>query len=473
MDWNEEPPTSDIDTPTPSTASSVAAADVDEGIESSHHKRKLSIDSSNEGGPTHKLPRATYKQARLNDMEADLGKNFEHGSTGDHTSQSDTSAHPSSFHPVEKSTKVNHKARSGTSESAVASRKLRKRIASGNYVINEARHKNWKEKITHLDENARFDPRDPQRAFHSRCSTWVRVKELGDTTRFKRHVETCQAKPVPARGTLMGMGWLKAKKSVEADSSGEGEASMPCRGLSEMDNPLVDRYLKRTGAGGGGGRSIHVISRERFEMEFKYLTRAQKDEVQATQRAEWAWRNDHGNLRVHSTNCLRFTSSQLLATSLCIKCRHLLTLKAFITAIRKQTPLEENLKYTNAQYLQPVLGRIYGSAKGLKAIIEHPVGGAKQFSDLSLTASCQDPNSTPCIRLAEAVLSGQVNNEVFSGLLEAMCTDLDKKERGVGLQNFRYAPAWDELCHIIYIISPRAHRVLRDYFPVRTTRSFR
>ena len=54
-----------------------------------------------------------------------------------------------------------------------------------------------------------------------------------------------------------------------------------------------------------------------------------------------------------------------------------------------------------------------------------------------------------------------------------MCTDLDKTKRGVGLQNFKYAPAWDELCHIIYIVSPRAYRILRSYFPARTPRSFR
>lgn len=54
-----------------------------------------------------------------------------------------------------------------------------------------------------------------------------------------------------------------------------------------------------------------------------------------------------------------------------------------------------------------------------------------------------------------------------------MCTDLDKTERGVGLQNFRYAPAWDELCHIIYIVSPRAYKILRSYFPAPTPRCFR
>ena len=54
-----------------------------------------------------------------------------------------------------------------------------------------------------------------------------------------------------------------------------------------------------------------------------------------------------------------------------------------------------------------------------------------------------------------------------------MCTDLDKTQRSIELQNFKYAPAWDEFCHIIYIVSPRAHQILRSHFPVCTDRSFR
>ena len=91
----------------------------------------------------------------------------------------------------------------------------------------------------------------------------------------------------------------------------------------------------------------------------------------------------------------------------------------------------------------------------------------------SLTTGFKNTKSTPCVRYAEAVLSGEATNEVFNGLLEVMCTDLEKTNRGVGLQNFKNTPAWDELCHIIYIVSPRAYRVLRDYFPARTQWSFR
>lgn len=54
-----------------------------------------------------------------------------------------------------------------------------------------------------------------------------------------------------------------------------------------------------------------------------------------------------------------------------------------------------------------------------------------------------------------------------------MVAKLDCEERGVGMRNFRYAPAWDELCHTLKIQSPRAFRALREHLPARSERSFR
>ncbi len=50
---------------------------------------------------------------------------------------------------------------------------------------------------------------------------------------------------------------------------------------------------------------------------------------------------------------------------------------------------------------------------------------------------------------------------------------LNTPERGVGLQNFTYAPAWEELCHIIQIHSPRAYGALKEYLPMPDKRSLR
>lgn len=49
----------------------------------------------------------------------------------------------------------------------------------------------------------------------------------------------------------------------------------------------------------------------------------------------------------------------------------------------------------------------------------------------------------------------------------------NRVERGVGMQNFAYAPAWDEFSHVMSIQSPRAYKTLCDQFPAPAIRSFR
>lgn len=100
--------------------------------------------------------------------------------------------------------------------------------------------------------------------------------------------------------------------------------------------------------------------------------------------------------------------------------------------LRKPPPDEKNYIYTNHRFRTPVLGKIYARTIGLKGLIEKP-----------------DAKITPCVRYAQGVLNGEYNNEVFEGLVEAIVTKHDREKHGVGMQNFRYAPAWDELCHIL------------------------
>ncbi|KAI9062819.1 hypothetical protein FKP32DRAFT_1548995, partial [Trametes sanguinea] len=49
----------------------------------------------------------------------------------------------------------------------------------------------------------------------------------------------------------------------------------------------------------------------------------------------------------------------------------------------------------------------------------------------------------------------------------------DKAERGVGMQNFKFTPAFDEFMHIVHIHSARAYRFLASQLPMRTERSIR
>lgn len=63
--------------------------------------------------------------------------------------------------------------------------------------------------------------------------------------------------------------------------------------------------------------------------------------------------------------------------------------------------------------------------------------------------------------------------DVFTGLVEAMVTKVSREERGVGMQNMQYNPAYDEFVHIIKISSGRAFRFLSKHLPARSERSYR
>jgi hypothetical protein len=70
------------------------------------------------------------------------------------------------------------------------------------------------------------------------------------------------------------------------------------------------------------------------------------------------------------------------------------------------------------------------------------------------------------------VLSGQFKDEsIFTGLVEAMVSAKDREIRGVGFQNFKYAPDVKEFAQIVSIHSPRAYRCIRNVLQLPTERS--
>ena len=77
------------------------------------------------------------------------------------------------------------------------------------------------------------------------------------------------------------------------------------------------------------------------------------------------------------------------------------------------------------------------------------------------------------LRFAQGIMRGDYNgHKVFLGLIHAMVQKVNHEKRGVGMQNFAYAPAWDEFVQIVSIHSPRAHKFLASHFQARTMRSF-
>ncbi|KII84575.1 hypothetical protein PLICRDRAFT_167537 [Plicaturopsis crispa FD-325 SS-3] len=361
---------------------------------------------------------------------------------------------------------------SGISRSARTSKAAREAVARGEFQVDEDQLDRWKRKIVKLDEDAEFHPSDIRQVRHSRCGKYVRVKEPYNMSRFEEHIYRCTPKKQKsARGagnqTLFAMAerfkWSKLSAATSSASAPTASSTTPpmrpCPGLTHADDPRISHYLDRTATPGGGARSVTVIAKERFHKLFSLLSKEKKDEVLDVQTGEHVWRNDHQHTRVFSTQCKREVQRELDGERCmpCAQCLRLLKHGAFKVALRKPIPKDENLPFVNHRYRNKALGDLYARVRGLRDIIE--------------TA---DAKNTPCIRYAQATLAGKFDNaEVFTGLVEAMVQKLDREERSVGMQNFKYAPAYEEFIHIVKIHSPRAHRFLMQHLQAPAARSLR
>ena len=216
------------------------------------------------------------------------------------------------------------------------------------------------------------------------------MKEPYDFTRFKDHVDECSSKKTTRVGraqTLFGMGWAKKKVMADADDEElynnmdeleEDKCSKaPCPGLTEVNDPRIRGYLKRTGAMGGGGRSLAVIAKETFKRLFSKLRKeTNRKKVVDIQMHEWKWRNDHANFRVYATGCeKKVDSREPKPLNPCSPCTNVLRSQAFKTVINKKLPKDnKNYKHTNHRFRNPVVGEIYARSIGVKELIEDEVG---------------------------------------------------------------------------------------------------
>ncbi|KAL0563690.1 hypothetical protein V5O48_018374, partial [Marasmius crinis-equi] len=309
------------------------------------------------------------------------------------------------------------------------------RIAADNGDVNPVLRAKWKKKILAIDKRAGFNE-NPGRLHAVRCSNCGKeqlVSSAYNISRFRKHYHTCQRKnrqrkkcnPTAQTNTLTSSFYTEYfKAAAKQDQSKTVQPKtppkpLPCPGLGEAEEHRIPDYLRRTGASGGGARSIHAISKQLFKKKYRNLTRAQKSLVIDTQTHEHRWRNDQERLR-------------------------------------KPTPLASNYKYINKMYRNQILGEQYATVKGLKELIE------------------ADTKTSPFQRFSVWAIEGKFDNhKVFLGLVEAMMQKVDQEEHGVGMQNFAYAPAWDEFSQIVALHSPRAHQFLREHFPTRTRRNMR
>ncbi|KAF8687978.1 hypothetical protein AX14_003566 [Amanita brunnescens Koide BX004] len=359
----------------------------------------------------------------------------------------------------------------GLSRSAKSEREARRAADGGQWDHDERRE--WQEAILQIDPKAEFYEDTPRAVRCSNCGNPRKVKTKNDTRRFRQHYLECVEKKwnkkksnvhVARTSTLTSSTYqqllsysLSCPVPTHAASLAK-RCPLPCPGLSAAQDEKIPIYLRRTSVLGGGARSVTVIAQALFSKPFSKLSSHQKDDVLDTQRHEQAWNNDHQKLRIFSSDCTNIAhSSDNDKTKPCHSCRGLLKNPRFYSAINRPTPNEINYKYVNYRFRNRLLGEQFARIQGLKNLMD----------------SANDKQS-PFIKFAEGAIAGKYNNnEVFVGLVHAMVQKVDKEERGVGMQNFCYTPAWDEFVHIVALHSPRTHKFLSQHFPARTRRSLR
>jgi hypothetical protein len=137
-----------------------------------------------------------------------------------------------------------------------------------------------------------------------------------------------------------------------------------CPGLSYHHDPHITRYLSQTSmnVGGAPNRSelkcrILMSLHQHHKLSGKQLW----SRVQAAERAEAAWSNDHASGTVYSTKC---TSRGIIGDGLtlvipCDECNKVLHMWIFCNALCHLPPKKANWKYTPKEYRNELLGKAY------------------------------------------------------------------------------------------------------------------
>ena len=227
----------------------------------------------------------------------------------------------------------------GQSRSATAARDLRQKVQSGEFKPDPGKLERWITRLQNLDPHVQVNNETAKHARHSRCGKWYTVKEPYDTTHFKKHVnDDCQKLKPTAAAEMPEVGKWKEYFDIDVkNGTRPGNIQpIPCPGLTDRDDTRISQYLGRSGAPGGGARSITDIAKQLYGTIFRRLTRQKKKEVLDTQIHEQKWWNDHQNDRVFAQNCQKtVTRTNGERDKPCTNCAYLLHDNRFKDALRK------------------------------------------------------------------------------------------------------------------------------------------
>ncbi|KAJ8090489.1 hypothetical protein PM082_002377 [Marasmius tenuissimus] len=353
----------------------------------------------------------------------------------------------------------------GKSRSAIHATKVRKAQKNGTLAIDNDRLIQWKQEIQKLDPAAVC--KDDAVAYHcSRCLKRHKVKQAYDLTRVRDHMKKCKPAVHGGRMTDFFSKNIRSKKSPKPllkaseapNTTTQPPNRVPCPGLSQAYNSHIGDYLHRTPVAGRGGQDIRKLAKTQYGKSYGDLSPQEKALIVDEQERSHTWENRHelDPPRVFSRRCLReVPETPPLSPQPCTKCAAVYISRTFKNALNHKLPNESKLKHTNKRFRADVVTEISMRILGMKEV---------------LTPDAKKP---PHLHYAMGALRGEYSDEVFDGLTQSYLMKHDKQSRGVGLQNFKYAPAYNKFCHLLFIRSPAAYRMFREQLPARTERSFR
>ena len=86
----------------------------------------------------------------------------------------------------------------------------------------------------------------------------------------------------------------------------------------------------------------------------------------------------------------------------------------------------------------------------------------------------RDPQTSIWMRFVHGVMKGEYdNNLVFLGMIQATVVAQDRESRGVGLQNMRYQPIYEEFTQMVALTSPRTYHLFAPHIQLPSLRHHR
>lgn len=263
----------------------------------------------------------------------------------------------------------------GIGRSTKASRALNEKVASGSFVLNPKRWKNFREKVILLDCDAILNDTEPKSVRHSKCGKFIQMKEPYNLAYFESHVAKCKIRTTSNTMTIENM--FKnhpqpQREKVDSNPSTSTPSLIPCPGLTASDHPRIPLYLERTPATGGGSSKITKVSASLYpKVRYTDLSAEQQQNVLAAQRLERRWRNEHDLQKVYSTECKKVaqTSSNVYVGP-CYQCLAILSDAGFRKVLLKEKPDSENVKYTPKMWINDDAIMKWGNIRGLMPIIQ-------------------------------------------------------------------------------------------------------